>query len=672
MLLTRGRAASLVFVLMAAGAGAAGSCSAGSASPSSSADARGEEYGVVHPIDGATVDGLSQEGSSGPPDAAVQPDGPLATFTAGWVRVPWASSCPTYEPGPDAGLGGISPLDWVACSTGRPGCMELSVDWGVPQLENAWLFSVEDAPGGGARLALGRDYWASASGYQSESLILDMDGGPVFAMRHDGDYGCHELWLGDFSSGQTAATLALIADASVTQYRQVLGMPEALAGKLAPDYAFCNSDVGMGVCPSVNVMSASTGNSAIVAMYYGQTNNLSLRDRTSGQVDPLVTDAGNRPVYGSPSIVGNAAFYTDWKSIYVWQPGAGEALLVPGSDTTWEHDVATDGNDLVWIEDPRAPCQECSFSRAFFTPRRSPQTSVAGYSTCPYDSTLSSLRLRYQGTKRIRAHEDLFTDWQLGRCGLRAFSYSYQRRPYVAHGADQFQRAVVCGLRRSRPAVDGKERWCSSADDPVRRPVGVGSSDRGLDRISSAEAHLAVDDRFAEVTVPRSSRRRPPAPCSSSGSDTPPSGLAEKPFRERAKQTLCRSLRLKNHAHEVPAKLSSPGSMADGRRHRRDREVVRTSDGRRPARCRPDWHGAGALVVRHRVLRGSRSPHVVGGVGPLTTRSRPSGSGSRAPSLHRAPHAHSRRRTSARHPRARLSSASCRGCHSGSSCRRRS
>ena len=137
-----------------------------------------------------------------------------------------------FEPGPDAGLGGISPLVWVECSTGRPGCMELSVDWGVPQLENAWLFSVEDAPGGGARLALGRDYWASASGYQSESLILDTDGGAVFAMRHDGDYGCHELWLGDFSSGRTAATLALVADASVTQYRQVLGTPEG-AGREA-------------------------------------------------------------------------------------------------------------------------------------------------------------------------------------------------------------------------------------------------------------------------------------------------------------------------------------------------------------------------------------------------------------------------------------------------------
>jgi hypothetical protein len=292
----------------------------------------------------------SNDGNDEPPGV----DAAGAGFTQDWVRVPWAPQCALYQPTSPSVLAGVQPLHWKACSTGRSGCQELAIDWGTPAAAQALTLSATGSPGGGARIALQQDFSTSGTQYQSQYAIWDSDKGFVTAWRHDGDMSCLEVPLGDVSLGQTAVTLATFPNQSVpttvSQYIQIVGPAESLTSRQHPDYTFC-SDLGFGSCPSSLLMAAVQANDSVVAMYFDQINALSIRNRATGGANSLrATDGGARMVWGDRSVVGGSVFYSDGSSVYVWSASAGERVLVAPAPTTYEHDVATDGMWLAWVE----------------------------------------------------------------------------------------------------------------------------------------------------------------------------------------------------------------------------------------------------------------------------------------------------------------------------------
>jgi len=284
-----------------------------------------------------------------------QPNDAAGTgFTQGWVRVPWAPKCPLYQPGSPSVLASVSALRWQPCSTGRLGCQELAIDWGTPAAAQALALSATNSPGGGARIAVQQDFSTSGSQYQSQYAIWDSDKGFVAAWRHDGDMSCLEVPLGDVSLGETAVTLAVFPNQSVpttvSQYLQVVGPAESLTSRLHPDFTFCN-DLGFGPCPSSLLMAAVQANDSIVAMYFDQINAMAVRNRGTGADNSLrASDGGARTVWGDRSLVGGSVFYSDGSVVYVWSASAGERVLVAPTTAMYEHDVATDGTWLAWVE----------------------------------------------------------------------------------------------------------------------------------------------------------------------------------------------------------------------------------------------------------------------------------------------------------------------------------
>jgi hypothetical protein len=275
-------------------------------------------------------------------------DGP-AGFSDGWTQAPWAAGCTMLQPGSPSVLSSVPTLTWETCPSGRSGCRDLVRNWGDPNdmLTSDW--SVTASPAGVARLSFLRDY---APAYR-ERLVWDDDQGVVAAWRFPGDASCASLRSGDLSDGLLTLTVAHLTNpTTVSSYVEVVGAPSELLTKQQPDYSFCNQDLGAYPCPTTLILSQATGNDKVIGMYFDAVSRLTVRDAVTGKTDPLkMSDGGLRLTTPAFVVTGTDILYSDSMTVYLWRLGIGETPLIsPPDNFHAEHDVASDGSSLVWVE----------------------------------------------------------------------------------------------------------------------------------------------------------------------------------------------------------------------------------------------------------------------------------------------------------------------------------
>lgn len=313
---------------------------------------------------------VEYEGSS-PSDASTGPDtsGGLSDFTTGWERVAWAPNCPLFQP---KDLSVVPVPNWVACSSGRSGCTEMARDWSTRPDATAPVVYERSSSPTSTEILLYREY----STYQYEYVVWDTSHGVEAAWRSNGDgTQCIEV-LGDIAAGTVSLTEAeYLGSKSVQTYAQVYGSAAETMAKASPDYTFTPADIGFSSSLQMSVASASP---SVATLFFGQLDLMGIRDRVANSVDPLDAGAGTRvevnPYY---SVVGDDVFFSSTGGIYAWSRGQGLQLLVPSTGSAYEHDVASDGTTLIWIESTNPTSSGFANASLFASPAA---TTAAGLS----------------------------------------------------------------------------------------------------------------------------------------------------------------------------------------------------------------------------------------------------------------------------------------------------
>jgi hypothetical protein len=288
--------------------------------------------------------GGTTESSLPPPEASVGDGGAdgsaVPHFVDGWSRAAWASSqCEVYV-APEPASAAVPPLTWRPCSSGRAGCQELALDWASSKYAAVYSLSGGKTATGRARLFFARTY----SPYQIEYVEWTEESGVVAAWRDNGAAGCLMIPPASTPDGVVALTAALLgANERVQEYRQVVGTSAQLLTKTQADYVFSNADIGGS---DALVMSQSSANGNVVTMEFGQSNNMAVRDRSRGTVDAM----GHAYVHTGQSIVNSSVFFAGTSSVQVWNAGGGGATALVARASAVAHDVASDGQSIVWIE----------------------------------------------------------------------------------------------------------------------------------------------------------------------------------------------------------------------------------------------------------------------------------------------------------------------------------
>jgi hypothetical protein len=277
-------------------------------------------------------------------DSGTSLDGGNPSFTDGWVHVPWAPQCALYLPA-DGGLASVEAPQWIPCASGRVGCQEMARTWGDKTSATAPLFYVRPTSEDSTELYIYRDY----APYQSEYFVWDSVSGIEVAWRYNGNGKDCSVRLGDIAAGEVAISEGTLSGTSVQEYRQIFGSPTEAMAKQNPDYVFAPLSVGFS--PSI-FMSNSAASSTVSSIYFGQINQLKIRDRVANTIDSLDASAGGQPLTVSPypTIVGDDVFFTAPEGIYAWSRGSGSQLLLGSTAAKYEHDLTSDGTSLVWIE----------------------------------------------------------------------------------------------------------------------------------------------------------------------------------------------------------------------------------------------------------------------------------------------------------------------------------
>jgi hypothetical protein len=300
--------------------------------------------------EGGTAPTPTTTASAGAPasDAGTTPPGQVAAaFTDGWAEVPWATGCNLYQPDSPTDWAAVSPLHWKACSSGRPGCQEINLDWADAQFADVETMSV-NTTAAGTTVALTRMYGP----YQREYLVWDVSSSaPVAAWRHNGPWNCVEVQEGDLSSGAYSLSEAVFSDTNnVSEYRTIVGQPAALLSKLRPDVVSTPAAIGVS---TLDFASREEASNNLDVTEFAATNHLMIRDTSGGSNTLLGANDGGGVIQSPAYVVGSTVFYNRVSEIDVWTALGRERPLVqkPNVDA---HDFSTDGTTMAWIESTTA------------------------------------------------------------------------------------------------------------------------------------------------------------------------------------------------------------------------------------------------------------------------------------------------------------------------------
>lgn len=321
-------AIALAASVAAGGIAAASSCSdePGATTDAGTPDARRDAKDGVAPTD-------ASDGSA---------DGGLLD---GWTKVPWLPSdkCEVYQPSSPDVLGNVRPVAWEACSSGRPGCRQNANDWGTSASLGAVAF-VGDVDG-----ALVVLFTRVLSPQIQEATIL-IDEKVAWSFRYvPGSPGCI-FSAGAFGKpGRLYLTAATKSGSTFDKYYDLIGTVDEVVKASVATYVYSGADVF-----AAGLSNAGPANPFVVTSWVPSGDALSIRNRATNVVDPLLIDGGRAMASNWPVVVDDEVFFfSRLGGVSAWDPDGGLRVLRSGLayiDPIVPHDIGTDGTYIAWVE----------------------------------------------------------------------------------------------------------------------------------------------------------------------------------------------------------------------------------------------------------------------------------------------------------------------------------
>lgn len=298
------------------------------------------------PQDGGVSDARRDgKGDSGVPVDASEDslDDASAALLDGWQKVPWLPStkCEVYQPGSSQVLATVQAVVWEPCTSGRPGCRQNANDWSSDFPGSTGLVGDVD----GALVVL---FFRMLTAGVEEAVLLENEQ-VRWAYRYRGPACLFSAGRSFGKPGRVYLTAVTRTGGTIESYYDLIGTVDEVVKATSPTYVYKGAEVFAG-----GLSNAGPANPFVVTSWVPPADALSIRNRATNVVDPLLVDGGRAIVSTWPVVVDDEVFfYSRLGGVSAWDPDGGLRVLRSGLayiDPIVPHDVGTDGNYIAWVE----------------------------------------------------------------------------------------------------------------------------------------------------------------------------------------------------------------------------------------------------------------------------------------------------------------------------------